>query len=147
MDWQFKREESTQFEPIPEGKYRAIITKAEKGMSQSGNDMLKLTMQVSGQSSSIWHHIAFLEDRPEITNRMLTQLFDSFGIEEGNFDLASYVGKAGGICVKHDDQGRAKISYLLSKKQQEELPPFVGDQPKASDGWVNVSNEDSDLPF
>lgn len=147
MAWEYKREESKQFEAIPEGKYRAIIDSAEKAISQNGNDMLVVKMKVSGQTSSIWYYIPFLEDRPEITNRMLTQLFDGFGIEEGNFNLASYTGKAGGICVKHDEQGRAKVSYLLSKKQQEELPPFAGLENKQSDGWVAVPNDDSDLPF
>lgn len=147
MAWQYKREESTQFD-IPDGRYRVIIESAEKAMSQSGNDMLVVKMKVSGQASSIWHYIAFLEDRPEITNRMLTQLFDSFGIEEGNFNLASYTGKAGGICVKHDEQGRAKISYLLNKRQQEELPPFDGEIPvsKTADGYITVP-ADEDLPF
>lgn len=152
MAWQYKREES-QFEAIPEGKYRALIDSAEKKVSKSGNDMLVIRLKVSGQTSSIWYYIPFLEDRPEITNRMLTQLFDSFEIEEGNFNLASYVGKAGGICVKHDDTGRAKISYLLSKKQQEELPPYVGDPvrpaPKVdANGFMEIPDvSDDDLPF
>lgn len=153
MAWNYKREESTQFEVIPEGKYRALIDSAEKAISKSGNDMLVIKMKVSGQTSSIWFYISFLEDRPEITNRMLTQLFDSFGIEEGNFNLASYVGKAGGICVKHDDTGRARISYLLSKKQQEELPPYVGDPVKLpprvdKDGFMEIPEDTGDdLPF
>ena len=153
MAWQYKREESTQFAEIPEGRYRAVIESAEKAVSSKGNDMLVIKMKVSGQTSSIWYYIPFLEDRPEVTNRMLTQLFDSFDIEEGNFNLASYIGKAGGICVKHDESGRAKISYLLSKKQQEELPPYVGDPvkpaPKANaDGWMEVPDtDDENLPF
>ena len=153
MAWEYKREESTQFAEIPEGRYRAVIESAEKAVSSKGNDMLVIKMKVSGQTSSIWHYISFLEDRPEITNRMLTQLFDSFDIEEGNFNLASYVGKAGGICVKHDESGRAKISYLLSKKQQEELPPYVGDPVKLApkvnaDGWMEVPDTDDEtIPF
>lgn len=153
MAWNYQRTESTQFAEIPEGRYRALIDSAEKAVSKSGNDMLVIKMRVSGQTSSIWYYISFLEDRPEITNRMLTQLFDSFGIEEGNFNLASYVGKAGGIQVKHDDQGRARISYLLSKKQQEELPPYVGDAVKApakvdQNGYMEIPESgDDEIPF
>jgi len=152
MAWNYQRTE-TQFEEIPAGRYRALIDSAEKAVSQNGNDMLVIKMRVSGQTSSIWYYISFLEDRPEITNRMLTQLFDSFGIEEGNFNLQSYIGKAGGIQVKHDDQGRARISYLLSKKQQEELPPFAGDAPKlppkvGDNGFMEIPEEgDDDIPF
>lgn len=153
MAWNYQRTESTQFAEIPEGRYRALIDSAEKAVSRSGNDMLVIKMKVSGQTSSIWYYISFLEDRPEITNRMLTQLFDSFGIEEGNFNLMSYVGKAGGICVKHDDTGRARISYLLSKKQQEELPPYVGDPVKAppkvnENGFMEIpEGEDDEILF
>ena len=145
MAWNYVREESKgTFDVIPEGRYRAVIDSAEKATSSKGNDMLVIKMSVSGQLSSIWYYIPFLEDRPEITNRMLTQLFDSFGIEEGNFDLATYVGKAGGINVKHDEEGRAKINYLLSKKQQEELPAYVNqrNEPiKVDTTFTNVGGE------
>lgn len=145
MAWQFKREEST-FSEIPEGKYRVAIVSAEMAVSKSsGNDMLVIKMRVSGYNSHIWNYIVFLDDRPEITNRMLTQFFDSFGIEDGNFDLASYTGKIGGANIKHDEQGRAKVSYFLSKKQQESLPPWQGEIPKSA--LVEVEDEGEDLPF
>ena len=83
MEWQFKREER-QFDEIPEGTYRVRIASAEKAVSKtSGNDMLVIKLDVSGQKSHIWRYISFLPDKPEVTNRMLTELFDSFGIEEG----------------------------------------------------------------
>lgn len=127
MSWQFKREER-QFDEIPEGTYRVRIVSAEKAVSKtSGNDMLVIRMEVSGQKPNIWRYIPFLQDRPEITNRILTELFDSFGIEEGNFNLATYVGKAGAAVIKHDDQGRAKVSYFLKKDKQDTLPPWQGD--------------------
>ena len=153
MAWEYKREESSNFEEIPEGRYRVLIETAEKAVSKrSGNDMLVLKFAVSQQSGHLWYYIPFLEDRPKITNRMLTQLFDSFGIEEGNFNLASYVGKAGGVNVKHDENGRAKVNYLLSKKQQEDLPPYIGMKiermPIAdADGFMQVQEGDTGLPF
>ena len=153
MAWEYKREES-QFAEIPEGKYRVVIDNVEKKVSRNGNDMLEIRMSVSGQSSSIWYYISFLEDRPKITNRMLTRLFDSFGIEEGNFNLQSYVGKAGAAMIKHDDDtGRAKISYLIAKSKQDDLPPFVdknGKPPLQSDkdGFMVMPEiSDDDIPF
>ena len=155
MAWQYKREES-QFEAIPEGRYRVVIDSAEKAVSKNGNDMLVVKMSVSGQSASIWYYISFLDDRPEVTNRMLTQLFDSFGIEEGNFNLRDYVGKAGAAQIKHDDQGRARISYLIAKDKQGDLPPFVDKdgrtpppQPKVgADGFMELADAaDDDVPF
>ena len=70
MAWQFKHEESSYPEIAP-GKYRVMIETAEMAVSKAGNDMLVLKLIVAGQKSRIWNYIVFLEDRPEITNRML----------------------------------------------------------------------------
>jgi len=143
MAWQYKREEP-QFEELEPGRYRVAIESASMAVSKSsGNDMLVLKLLVSGKNTHLWNYITFLDDRPEITNRMLTQFFDSFDIEEGNFDLNSYIGKIGGCQVKQDEQGRAKIQYFLSRKQQETLPPWQGKAP------VPVFKEDDgeELPF
>lgn len=141
MAWQFKREE-VEFEELPEGRYRVMIVGAEMAVSKSGNDMLVIKLLVSGTKKNLWNYITFLDDRPEITNRMLTQFFDSFGIEDGDFNLAGYVGKLGGCQVKHDDQGRAKVQYFLSKKQQESLPAWEGEKPAFA-----PIEDDEEIPF
>lgn len=141
MAWQFKREE-VEFEELPEGRYRVMIVEAEMAVSKSGNDMLVIKLLVSGTKKNLWNYITFLDDRPEITNRMLTQFFDSFGIEDGDFNLAGYVGKLGGCQVKHDDQGRAKVQYFLSKKQQESLPAWEGEKPAFA-----PIEDDEEIPF
>ena len=147
MAWQFKREKH-KFEELAEGNYRIVIIDAEMAVSKSGNDMLVLKFAVSGSGRNLWNYITFLDDRPEITNRMLTQFFDSFGIEDGNFDLRSYIGKVGGCHVKHetgtDGQVRAKISYFLSKRQQESLPAWEGEVPAAA---VASPVEEDDFQF
>lgn len=150
MAWTYKRED-TQFKQIPAGRYRVRIVNAEMAVSKSsGNDMMVLQLEVSGYQSLLWNYIVFLPDRPEITNRMLTQFFDAFGIEDGNFNLATYIGKAGAAQIKHDEEGRAKLHYFLKKGTQAELelPPFRSvrsdtgkDNTVAKDGeWVPVSN-------
>ena len=142
MAWQFKREE-TEFEELAEGRYRVMIVDSEMAVSKNGNDMLVIKMLVSGTNRNLWNYITFLDDRPEITNRMLTQFFDSFGIDDGNFNLKSYLGKVGGCQVKHDQDGRARVQYFLSKKQQEALPPWEGVAPKFED----LGSDEGDLPF
>lgn len=141
MAWQFKREES-EFTELPEGRYRVGIVDAEMAVSSKGNDMLVIKLLVSGTNRNLWNYITFLDDRPEITNRMLTQFFDSFGIEDGNFNLSSYIGKIGGCQVKHDEDGRAKVHYFLNKKAQENLPPWKGEI-----AFKPVEDEDGELPF
>ena len=150
MAWQFKREEA-QFDDIPDGKYRVAIDSAEMAVSKaSGNDMLVLKLKVSGQPGSVWNYIVFLDDRPEITNRMLTQFFDSFGIEEGNFNLNSYVGMVGGAMIKNEEyvgKNKPKVSYFLSKKQQETLPPWQGELPAKIGELREVPEGGEELPF
>lgn len=149
MAWDFKREES-EFEELPEGRYRVAIVNAETAVSSKGNDMLVIKMQVSGTNRNLWNYITFLDDRPEITNRMLTQFFDCFGIEDGDFNLNNYIGKVGGCQVKHDQDGRARVQYFLSKKQQESLPPWKGEvhlEGRQSPYEDYQAQDDSDVPF
>lgn len=128
MAWNFQRTEQ-QFDQIPVGDHRVVIDSAEKAVSKNDNEMLVLKLKVSGFSSLLWNYIVFMPDRPEITNQKLTQVFDSFDIEDGNFNLASWVGKAGAVHVKIDDSGRSVVSYYIHKKKQGNLPP-----------WKNVQN-------
>lgn len=147
MEWKFERVE-TKFEVLPVGKYRLRIKEAEKAISKnSGNDMLIVTLEVSGSNQTLMHYIPFLADKPEVTNRMLTQFFDSFGID-GDFNLANWKGKVGGCQTKleeYNGEDRAKIAYFLNKKQQESLPAWQ-DGEKAKPRFAPVADED-DLPF
>lgn len=130
MAWNFQRTERT-FEQVPAGDHRVVIDSAEKAVSRNGNDMLVLKLRVSGCSSLLWHYIVFMDSHPEITNQKLTEVFDSFGIEDGNFELASWVGKAGAAHVKIDDQGYSKVGWFLKKDKADKLPPWKGELPAA----------------
>ena len=127
MSWNYNREESKGFDTqIPEGKHRIRIKDAEKAVSKSGNDMLVLQFEVSGYNGLLYHYITFMQDKPEITNRMLTQFFDSFkDIPEGEFDTSKWIGKIGACQVKHEEYNgntNAKISYFINKDKQGDLP-------------------------
>ena len=145
MEWKFERVEQ-KFDEIPVGEHRIRIANAEKAISKNGNDMLALKFDVSGYTSKLYHYIVFLPENPEITNRNLTQLFDSFGIEDDNFNLASWIGKVGGCMTKEDDYG-TKIRYFLSKKKQESLPPWKDCEGVALQAPEVVAPDDDDLPF
>ena len=151
MAWNYQREE-TQFEVLPEGQYRIRVKSAEKTQSKSGNDMLALQFEVSGSNSILYHYIVFLADRPEITNRMLTQFFDSFkDIPEGEFDTAKWIGKVGACKVKHDEYNgnkTAKVSYFIKAEKQGDLPAWK--EPDDDGDWMTISKsvqEDKGLPF
>lgn len=155
-DWGYKREESI-FEVLPEGQYRIRVYSAEKAQSKNGNDMLALQFEVSGHSQLLYHYIVFLADRPEITNRMLTQFYDSFkDIPEGDQNLSSWIGKVGACKVKHEEYNgnpSAKISYFINADKQGDLPaweePDVNrPKPESESDWQDVSADAAeDLPF
>lgn len=148
MEWKFQRVE-TQFEGIPVGEHRIRIAEVNKKVSKNGNDMLEIIFDVSGYSARLWHYIVFMDEHPEITNRNLTQLFDSFGIEDNNFNIASWVGKVGGCMTKEDEYG-AKVRYFLNKKKQENLPPWKDADKNGSSEKPKMEMtpvDDSDLPF
>lgn len=153
MAWNYEREES-QFELIPEGQYRIRVRSAEKAQSKSGNDMLTLQFDVSGQNAILYHYIVFLKDRPEITNRMLTQFFDSFkDISEGDFTISNWIGKVGACKVKHDEYNgnkSAKVSYFIKADKQGDLPPWQEPKAKEDSGFMTVMDsviDDKGLPF
>lgn len=151
MSWNYSREEQ-QFEVLPEGKYRIRVKSAEKAQSKSGNDMLALQFEVSGHYQILYHYIVFLQDRPEITNRMLTSFFDSFkDIKEGDFNLQNWIGKVGACVVKHDEyngEPTARISYFISADKQDDLPMWqnLDGTKEDSEGYMQVS-EKMDIPF
>ena len=145
MEWNYQREEST-FEEIPVGEHRVRIADAEKAISKNGNDMLVLTLDVSGYRSRLWHYVVFMPDHPEITNRNLTSIFDSFGIADGDFNLANWKGKVGACMTKQDDFG-TKVRYFLSKKKQEKLPPWQEPDSAPRKPQLQAFDDPEDCPF
>lgn len=129
MDWNYQRDESKGgFTIIPPGVHRIRIVSAEKATASTGKQMLTLKFDVSGHNGKLFHNIVFLPDRPEITNRNLTQFFDSFSdIAEGDFVLANWTGKVGACSVKHEEYNgktQARVEYFIAKDKQASLPPW-----------------------
>lgn len=158
MAWSYNREESTGFNTnIPEGKHRIRVKSAEKAVSKTGNDMLVLQFEVSGYNATIYHYITFMPDKPEITNRMLTQFFDAFkDIADGEFDTSKWIGKVGACTVKHEEYNgntNAKIGYFIHADKQSDLPAWKepsnsGSGSTGGNDFVNVpDNLVEELPF
>ena len=149
FDWNYE-ETKRDFEPeqIPNGDYRMIIRGAEKAMSKDiikPKKMIKLKLGVSGYAKSIYHYIVFLPDNREVTNRNLTNFFRSFGIEGGNFNLDSYLGKEGAGRIEIDSNGYEKVKYFLEGTMKDRLPAFAPPAKKAK--VVESKQEEDDIPF
>ena len=149
FDWNYE-ETKRDFEPeqIPNGDYRMIIRGAEKAMSKDiikPKKMIKLKLGVSGYAKSIYHYIVFLPDNREVTNRNLTNFFRSFGIQGGNFNLDSYLGKEGAGRIEIDSNGYEKVKYFLEGTMKDRLPAFAPPVKKAK--VVEPKQEEDDIPF
>lgn len=149
MGWDYKREESNGFDSrIPEGKHRVRIKAAEKAVSSKGKDMLVLQLTVSGYNETVYHYITFLPDNPQLTNRNLTQLFDSFQLPapvDGNFNMGAWIGKVGACTIKHEEYNgntKSKVGYFIHADKQTDLPAWV--EPSGSTGGGNTVPTDAD---
>ena len=161
MAWEFKEESTPSYEVIPVGDYRVKVESVDKKVSSNGNDMLAIKFAVSGRKSYLFHNIVFLQDRPEITNRMLTNFYHAFPqIPMGEFDLNKWIGKVGAVHVKHEDYNgspQARVHYFIDASKQNGLPAWVepdrsddnkSQQVQATDGFIDVpEGVQEQLPF
>ena len=149
FDWNYEETKSDfESEQIPNGDYRMIIRGAEKAMSKdtvNPKKMIKLKLGVSGYAKNIFHYIVFLPNNREITNRNLTNFFRSFGIEGGNFNLDSYLGKEGAGRIEIDSNGYEKVKYFLEGTMKDRLPAFAPPAKKAK--IEKPKQEEDDIPF
>lgn len=138
-------EETTRLEP---GNYRVEVVDVEETTSKSsGLPMLVITVRPNGTKINIKHYIV----QNQYFNRNITQFFDSFGIDRGDFVFDTWIGATGGAKLILDDQDYLKVKWFLSQKQQEDLPEWDGDMPQRHTvgGFEEVKEivGDDDLPF
>ena len=155
VNWNFNVAdyEEQSFKPIPVGDHRVRIASAEEQTSSRGRQMIKLVLNVSGHNATIWHFIVFMPENQKLTNQKLGELWNSFGITQGNFNLQQWVGKVGAAKVKHEDyngESSAKIAYFINKDRQNKLPAWQ--EPTNVNSTGNGFDEipmpsDGDLPW
>ena len=136
IQWNFDNTQYSEqsFQPIPVGEHRVRIEKAEEITASTGKQMIKLEFDVSGHNSKLFHNFVFLTDRPDITNQKLGELFNSFDIQPGNFNLATWKGKVGAAKVKHttyNNETKAEVNYFINKERQANLPAWQEPSNKA----------------
>lgn len=141
--WNFdesKVKEFDGFKPVPAGDHRVRIAEIAQTKSKSGNDMLKITLDVSGNSSKLFYYLVFMPDKAEITNTNLSNIYKSFNLPAGDMNFQSWVGKVGACKVKletYNGQENGKVAYFIALENQDKLPAWV-------EGYAKV---DDDLPF
>ena len=145
-DW--SREEAPRLEP---GDYRVEITAVEETESRAGNPMIVVTVRPNGSNIKIKHYIV----KNQYFNRNMTDLFDSFNIDEGDFNFPTWVGAVGAAKLAEDENGYLKVRWFISESKAEKLPPWQGTMPErqtvttlgSTGAFVDVYPDESELPF
>ena len=146
MGWDYVREEQSRVE---EGDHRVVIVDVQEKESKKGNEMIVITVTPNGSDIKINHYIV----KNEYFNRNMTQFFDSFNIDEGDFNFPTWIGAVGAARLKEDDNGYLKVSWFLNKKKAEKLPEWIGEKPErqtiteiaAMSGFKEIP--DDEVPF
>ena len=146
-DW--SREEAPRLEP---GDYRVEITAVEETESRAGNPMRVVNVRPNGSNIKIKHYIV----KNQYFNRNMTDLFDSFNIDEGDFNFPTWVGAVGAAKLAEDENGYLKVRWFISESKAEKLPPWQGTMPErqtvtvigsSTAGFVDVVPDEDDFPF
>lgn len=138
----YKREERPRLAP---GDYRVEIVSVEETESKAGNPMLVIGVRPNGSNITIRHYIV----KNEYFNRNMTDFFDSFNIDDGDFTLPTWIGAVGAARLKEDDKGYLKVQYFISEDRAEKLPPWEGEMPQRQvlTSLAELEEDDGDLPW
>lgn len=123
-DWSdYRREERSRLEA---GDYRVEIVSVEESTSKANNPMLVIGIKPNGSGITIKHYIA----KNEYFNQNMTEFFDSFNIDDGDFTLPTWVGAVGAAHLKNDEKGYLKVGWFIKGKKADALPAWVGKMPE-----------------
>lgn len=137
----YRREEHPRLTP---GDYRVEIVSVEEKESKAGNPMLVIGVQPNGSKIIIYHYIV----KNEWFNRNMTDFFDSFNIDDGDFTLPTWIGAVGAARLKEDDKGYLKVQYFISEDRAEKLPPWEGKLPERQElTKLDDVEDDGELPW
>ena len=137
----YRREERPRLSP---GDYRVEIVSVEEKESKAGNPMLVIGVQPNGSKIIIYHYIV----KNEWFNRNMTNFFDSFNIDDGDFTLPTWIGAVGAARLKEDDKGYLKVQYFISEDRAEKLPPWEGKLPERQElTKLDDVEDDGELPW
>lgn len=141
----FTREDRPRLAP---GDYRVEIVSAEETTSKKGSPMIVVGVRPNGSTITIKQYIV----KNQYFNRNMTDFFDSFNIDEGDFTFPTWIGAVGAARLKEDDQGYLKVAYFINQEKADKLPPWVGQLPERQSvtelgGGLSELDDDGELPF
>ena len=142
----YTREEHPRLTP---GDYRVEIVSAEEATSKSSRDpMIVIGVRPNGYDVTIKQYIV----KNQYFNRNMTDFFDSFNIDDGDFNFLTWVGAVGAAKLKENDNGYLKVAYFISQERADRLPAWSGPVPERQSVTVignglSELDDDGELPF
>jgi hypothetical protein len=145
MSWNYTPEEFKR--PTP-GNYRCVIVGAEeKTTKETHKKMIVISTRLNGTNVTVKNHIV----EGEYFNRNMTNFFDAFGIERGDFNYFGWIGAIGAVKVGEDDKGYLTVKWYLTPEQAKDLPAWEGEVPERQTVSKITDDKDGegedDLPF
>ena len=126
IKWKFDKNNSIQqsYQVIPEGYYQVQIENAVETVSDSGNQMIRMSLNVIGYNVKVRHHLTFSPKHRVLVNKVLSDIYSSFNISVGNLDPQTWIGKIGVAKLEQDNfngrtlifQPRLPAFYNISQK-------------------------------
>jgi hypothetical protein len=128
--------ERSVYTPPPEGEHFVRIDSAEWKKTRTDKDMIAITLTVKDYDGHMMHHIT--DNGNKFWDWELGDLFDSFGINPGDFNFLNWRGKVGKVIIKHDPSGNktyAKIKDYVLKSRQGGTPAETPQNASNGEPW------------
>ena len=133
--WQYKNNgDRRSYKALPSGVYQVQVESAEEAISASGNQMIRMVLNVLGHNNRVRHYLTFSPKNRFMVNKALGDIYSSFDIAEGNLDAKTWVGHVGVAQlepVEFNGRPYNQVAYFLSKTQQLELGISTGEPDEA----------------
>lgn len=133
IQWDFNHNIHNQrnHQEFSSGFYRVKIDSAIETVSQSGNQMIKMTLSTLDSNLKIKHHLTFSHNNKAMVNKILCDIYSSFGIPIGNLEAKTWIGKIGAAKLEQaifNGKPFIKVAYFLTRQQQDKLIPHPTDE-------------------
>lgn len=163
----YKVEEFSNKVKLDDGNYGAKIVKTE-GVDKNGMKYIRVEFEVNNNPNAFPNQCCIfdsptkakdaesLEKAKSLWNKRMTSMFDAFGIERGNFDFRTWVGKTGTVTIQKQYNKPEYSELVPYKTKPREFKPTAAESfanafggSVVSDTPANVSadNFPQDMPF
>lgn len=125
-NWNYDKKKAQAADLMPEGAVRVEIVSVEEQTSKKGNEMFKIVLRPSNQTSKLFHYLVFMPEFENMTNKNIKNIYDCFGLD--SLEISKWFGAKGAVNVKHEEYNgelQAKVGSFIPLTEQTNLPEFI----------------------